>query len=222
MEIEGSKCSPSSFGHFTETIFDEYPIYKFHIPLTIIDNYLPNKLTAFPSVTWTNMAKHHFFYSKPIIFASRSQLSGDTEPLPSTVSLDNLLEELLSKNDSALRYNFVIMGDCLIFARIPRHRHVSYHLLCKHVTLSNRSTDVRFAGELWRDENYYFRLNNNSGTYWPSDLLIEQTVKLFNQLTPSLQFEGISFKTSAQPSTKQRIVLKMRRKLNIKHDQHVV
>ncbi|CAF1544209.1 unnamed protein product, partial [Rotaria sp. Silwood1] len=42
----------------------------------------------------------------------------------------------------------------LVFARIPRIRHISYHLLCKHITLSNRSTNVRFAGEFWIDQDY--------------------------------------------------------------------
>jgi len=204
MKIEGSKSLPSRFGHITESIFDEYPIYKFNLPSTIVDKYLPTKLIAFQSKTWINRTKHHFFYSKPIIFASRCQISKTSEQLSSEISLTDLLKDLLSKTGSTSRYNFVIVGDCLIFARVPRHRHVSYHILCKHITLCNRSTDVRFAGELRCDENNCFQLNNNSGTYRPSNTLIKPTVQLFDQLTPSLQFQGTDFQTNILPSLEHR------------------
>ncbi|CAF1308737.1 unnamed protein product [Adineta ricciae] len=193
----GNKSVPSSFGHFTEKLFDEYPIYEVKLPATTIDEYLPTKLPAFAAKSWKNMSKRHFFYSKPIVYATRCQISNDSEPLPSKLSLSNLLEDLLLENTSKIRYNFVIIGDALIFARVPRHRHISYHLLCKHISLANRSTDVRFAGEFWRDEESYFRLNNNSGTYRPSNGLLQSTIKLFNAIT-SLGFKGIDFRQSVQ------------------------
>ncbi|CAF4051724.1 unnamed protein product, partial [Rotaria sordida] len=190
MEIKGYKSLPSRFGQFTQSIFDEYSIYTFNISSDIIERYLPNKLDAFVSRTLINLAKNYFFYSKPIIFASRSQLSSNVEQLSDLISLKDFLEDLLSKNDSTLRYNFVITDNCLIFSRIPRMHHITYHLLCKHITLSNRSTNVRFAGEFWRDDDGQFRLNNNSGTYRPSDRLIRQAVKIFNHFIPELKFQG--------------------------------
>ncbi|CAF3644402.1 unnamed protein product [Rotaria sp. Silwood1] len=216
MDIKGFKLLPSHIGKLTEKIFDEYSIYIFNIPSNIIDNYLPNKLHAFVSKTWKNLAKHYFFYSKPIIFASRSQIRNNVESLSNLISLEDFLEDFLSKKDSRLRYNFVITGNSLVFARIPRIRHISYHLLCKHITLSNRSTNVRFAGEFWIDQDDYFKLNNNSGTYQPSDKLIEQAVKLFNNLSPQCLFQGINFRISTQSSTKRRLVIKPKRKLQIK------
>ncbi|CAF1459439.1 unnamed protein product [Rotaria sordida] len=212
MEIKGYKSLPSRFGQFTQSIFDEYSIYTFNISSDIIERYLPNKLDAFVSRTLINLAKNYFFYSKPIIFASRSQLSSNVEQLSDLISLKDFLEDLLSKNDSTLRYNFVITDNCLIFSRIPRMHHITYHLLCKHITLSNRSTNVRFAGEFWRDDDGQFRLNNNSGTYRPSDRLIRQAVKIFNHFIPELKFQGITFRISAQPSTKRRIIIKINRK----------
>ncbi|CAF2135399.1 unnamed protein product [Rotaria magnacalcarata] len=212
MEIAGYKSLPSHFGQLTESIFDSYSIYTLIIPSDIIDKYLPNKLRAFASHTLKNLAKCYFFYSKPIIYASRSQVSGYTEPLSYSTSLGDLVEDLFSKNNPKLRYNFLVSDNCLIFSRIPRIRHVTYHLLCKHITLSNRSTDVRFAGEFWRDEFNNFQLNNNSGTYRPSDTLIEQAVKLFNHCMPKLKFQGISFQISALPSTRRRVIIKIKRK----------
>ncbi|UJR07460.1 hypothetical protein I4U23_011749 [Adineta vaga] len=204
MEITGNKSIPSSFGNITASVFDQYPIYEFKLSSDIIDEYLPNKLTAFPTKSWTNLSKRHFFYSKPIIYATRCQISKTSEALPSKFSLSDLLNDLLCENNSKIRYNFVIVGDTLIFARVPRHHHVTYHLLCKHISLAKRSTDVRFAGEFWRDEISRFRLNNNSGTYQPSTKLLKTTIQLFNSIT-SLQFKGIHFRKSLQFPVQQQL-----------------
>jgi hypothetical protein len=204
IEIQGNQSLSSCFGHVTKTIYHGYPIYKFDLPSTIIDKYLPNKLDAFSSKSWSNRAKHHFFYSRPVIHVSHSQIRGTTEELSSKIGLSDLLEGVLPTNGSISRYNFVILGDCLIFTRVPHRYHASYHILCKHITLSNRSKDVRFAGEFWCDENYCFQLNNNSGTYRPANTLIKPTVELFNQLTPLLKFQGNDFQTNTLPRMKHR------------------
>lgn len=210
--IPMNKSIPSSFGKLTSTIFDEYPLYKCEISSEIINNYLPDKLVAFAEISTKNFAKQKFFYSKPIIFASRSQLSDQCEELSDSIKLDDLLEELLSKTNEIKRYNFIITGNNLIFVRIAHVRHLSYHILCKHITLSNRSDDVRFAGELWIDQNNIYYLNNNSGTYRPSNNLIDQTIQLFNQLTPRLHFKGISYQINSQPSIQYRFYFKIKNK----------
>jgi hypothetical protein len=207
-----NKSNPSLFGKLTSTVFDEYPLYKCQISSELINNYLPDKLIPFNSISWKNVAKKEFFYSKPIIFASRSQLSDQFEELSYSIKLEDLLEDLLSKTNHIERYNFVITGSDLIFIKIAHIRHLSYHILCKHITLSNRSEDVRFAGEFWRDENNIYHLNNNSGTYRPSNILIEKTVQLFNQITPCLQFQGNSFRINSRPSFKNRFIFKIQNK----------
>lgn len=207
-----NKSNPSFFGKLTATVFDEYPLYKCEISPDIINNYLPDKLSPFGSVSLKNVAKKEFFYSKPIIFASRSQLSDHFEELSYSDKMEGLLKDLLSKTNNIVRYNFVITGNDLILVRIAHTRHFSYHILCKHITLSNRSEDVRFAGELWCDENGTYQLSNNSGTYRPPHPLIEKTVQLFNQLTPRLQLQGNSFQINSRPSFKRRLALKIRNK----------
>jgi hypothetical protein len=132
--------------------------------------------------------------------------------------LSDVLEELLTENDPTIRYNFVIMDDCLIFARVAHLHHVPYYILGKHISLSNRSRDVRFAGELWYDKDNGFQLNNNSGTYRPSQGLIVKTVDLFNYLTPELQFTGTGFQQNSSLSIKDRIMLRIKEELNVKHD----
>lgn len=206
------KSNPSLFGKITSKVFDEYPIYICDISSDLIDNYLPDKLNAFDSLSVKNFAKKEFFYSRPIIFATHSQLSNQFEDLSNEITLENLIENLLlNSNNINRRYNFVIVGNKLIFIEISHAHHVTYHLLCKHISLSNRSNDVRFAGEFWLDDNCSFKLNNNSGTYRPKDNLIEKTILLFNQLTPKLKFQGLSYDASSLPSIKHRIAFKVKK-----------
>ncbi|KAG0419133.1 hypothetical protein DMUE_6380, partial [Dictyocoela muelleri] len=153
--------SPSRFGQFTESIFDEYPIYKYSIPPELINEYLPSQLQSFADRTLKNVAKHYFFYSKFVIIASRSQLNDNFQCLSHSMCLSDLLKDLLKENISNKRFNFVLTGNSLMFVRIPRTRHISFHLLCKHLILTNRSNDIRFAGEFWKDDNHVFRLNDD-------------------------------------------------------------
>lgn len=206
------KSSPSSFGKLTSKIFDEYPLYICELSSEIVNNYLPDKLGAFDSLSYKNLIKKEFFYSRPIIFACYSQLSDKFEELSNEIKLEDLLENLLSKTNNIRRYNFIITGNKLIFISICHVYHITFQILCKHISLSNYSNDVRFAGEFWLDENKIFRLNNNSGTYRPSNDLIEKTILLFNQLTPRLKFQGISFQISSQPSVKDRFIYKIKNK----------
>jgi hypothetical protein len=205
-----NKSKPSSFGKLTSKIFAEYPIYKCEISSELINNYLPNKLIPFERISLINLAKRDFFYSKPILYVSQSQINDDYEELSKTLQLEDILEELLKETNQITRYNFVITGNSLILVRIAHLRHFSYHLHGKHITLCNRSNDVRFAGEFWCDENKKFLFNNNSGTYRPSDLLIDNACQFFNQLIPRLQFQGISFRLNSRPSFKNRLMYKIR------------
>ncbi|CAF1638644.1 unnamed protein product, partial [Adineta ricciae] len=69
---------------------------------------------------------------------------------------------------------------------------------------------VRFAGEFWRDENNAFWLNNNSGTYQPADVLLDTVIQLFRRLTPHLKFQATSFRDAKRPSTKDRLMSKIK------------
>lgn len=114
MEIEGCVSSPTRFGQLTKYIFDEYPVYQFHIASTIIDHYFPDRLYVFTSTTSKSLVKRFVFISKPVVYATRRQLSNNNQSLSESLSLNEILKELLSINNSTIRYNFVIMDDCLI------------------------------------------------------------------------------------------------------------
>lgn len=207
------KSVPSSIGRLTAKIYGEQPMYQFDISSTIINNYLPCSLHSFAAgSSLKKQIQRDFVFSAPVISAVWSQLSDNFEYLYSFVSMSDFFSQLLSNKDSLIRYNFVILNDCFVLTRVPHTHQLSYVLLGKHFTLAAQSTDVRFAGELWRDEQNNFCFNNNSGTYAPPKELINKVMELFNELVPSLQFIGMSFEDSKRPGLKRRLALKLKRK----------
>ena len=221
METYASISIPSRIGRLTGKFSDAYPIYRVYIPSAMIDQYLPDKLHAFSTNTTKGLSKRFFFYSKPAVKAIRSQMNNHMEDtMPVSMSMESFFQDLLGENDSTIRYNFVILDDCLILIRVPRCRHLSYYALSKHIALSNRAKHVRFAGEMWCEDANRIGLNNSSGTYRPPDALIEQVLKLFHHLTPPKTIEGMSFEISAQPSMKRQVKTKIKQKLTIDHNHH--
>ncbi|CAF1040728.1 unnamed protein product [Adineta steineri] len=60
-------------------------------------------------------------------------------------------------------------------------------------------------------KTHYHRI----GTYTPSNDLIQQTIQLFNQLTPQLHFQGLPYQINLRPSIKSRFITKTKAKLSI-------
>ncbi|CAF0918103.1 unnamed protein product [Adineta steineri] len=207
--------SSLSIGKLSSIIFNDYTLYKCEINNNLINNYLQDKLLPFENVSWKNSIKNNVFHSKPIKYHCDSRLNNNNlKELSNSITFEELLLNLLkNENKKNLRYNFVITGNYLSFMEIPHRHEISYYLLSKHISLSDRSNDVRFAGEFWCDEKNLFKLNNNSGTYTPSNDLIQQTIQLFNQLTPQLHFQGLPYQISLRPSIKSRFITKTKAKL---------
>ncbi|CAF3550276.1 unnamed protein product [Rotaria socialis] len=153
---------------------------------------------------------------------SRSQLNREMQNLSPIASEAEFFQQLLPEQTDMARCNIVILGDCIIFARIPQSYKIPYYLLCKHITLADHSTDVRFAGELWHDENANFQLNNNSGTYRPSKILVESAIALFKHLFPFLEVRGLSWEESARPPTFDRFKFKLKQRITCElwHDEN--
>ena len=60
-------------------------------------------------------------------------------------------------------------------------------VLSKHVLVSNYSNDVRFAGEVWKNEKGQIVLNHNSGTYLPSVDELEAAAEYLRQVFPGVE-----------------------------------
>lgn len=112
----------------------------------------------------------------------RHQHHDDLEAAAFNSSLFQFLKPFLPISHANIRYNFVIFRDRLIFVRLPPQQQTVSYLLTKHMTLANKSTDVRFAGEMWWDEFGRWRINKSSGTYRPSDKMLEHVIQLLQEL----------------------------------------
>ena len=198
MEIERYKSIPAGFHQVTGNLFQECAVYKTYISPDILDYYFPIQLPAYRANTRKNRMRRLFFFSEVAAVATRSPLDDYIDQLPNSVSFDHVLKKISREKNPTIRYNFVILDNYLIFIRVPYLRDRSYGILCKHITISSRAKFARFAGEIWCDGYKHFLVNNNSGTYRPSDQLLEPVVQLFKYLSPNVHFQGVTFRLSTQ------------------------
>jgi len=99
----------------------------------------------------------------------------------------NLLRMLVPEVDGNERkYNFVVTPNELIVISNSVYYGFVDWILSKHVLISGYSHDVRYAGELWKDENDIIHLNNNSGTYRPTVEQLQNVAQLAHLLFPDL------------------------------------
>ena len=81
-----------------------------------------------------------------------------------------------------IRYTYVIQGRTLRIAEILNDLD-PYVKFSKHIILADFSDAVTYAGELWRDPRSSKRiiLDNNSGTYKPSEKTTQKIARLFEK-----------------------------------------
>ncbi|CAF0943859.1 unnamed protein product [Didymodactylos carnosus] len=204
---------PSYFGRITQKVWGTHSIIEIVQNKINLDSYLPNSLQAFRIPTLKDKTKKYFFYSKPIIWTSRSQIQEKRHILSDQNVSDIFTYVQTDTTIKSNRYSFVILSDRIIIARVPETYKFTYHILSKHITLSNRSLDVRFAGEIWKDENNKIYINNNSGTYRPPNDLIELATAYLNRIFSNMNIEGRTFDESARPPTLTRCRRKVKRKI---------
>ncbi|CAF3350928.1 unnamed protein product [Rotaria socialis] len=213
-EATSHKLTSPYLSQIINTVYGELSIFQLNISSHIIDMYLPDILLPFPaSIKVTDRMKRDLLYLKSMMAVLHSQVNREMRNLSSIVPEAEFFQQLLPEQTDMARCNIVILGDRIIFARIPRTYRVTYYLLCKHITLADCSSDVRFAGELWHDENANFQLNNNSGTYRPSKILVESAIALFKHLFPFLEVRGVSSEENTRPPTLDRFKSKLKQKI---------
>ncbi len=177
------------FGRLLQLFLGENPIWEISQSSVNIDDYLPISLRPIPLPTISDHIKHQTLCAKPIVWmVRRSQVQGS--PIYQPVDKEGLFDEFLINQ----KYNFVLLGDGrLVFSRIPHSKlKYPYRLLSKHVGLAKRSSNVRFAGEIKKDDDgETLLINNSSGTYRPDDKMVPDAVAYFQRLFPHLLIRGI-------------------------------
>ena len=177
------------FGRLLQSFLGKNPIWEISQSSVNIDDYLPISLQPTPLPTIGDHIKHKTLCAKPIVWmVRRTQVQGS--PIYQSVDKERLFDEFLINH----KYNFVLLGDGrLVFSRIPHSKlKYPYRLLSKHVGLAKRSSNVRFAGEIKKDDDgETLLINNASGTYRPDDKMVPDAVAYFQRIFPHLLIRGI-------------------------------
>lgn len=99
-------------------------------------------------------------------------------------------------------FNVVICGpkseSRVSITRIDGGKKAADWVLSKHVLISGYDPDVRFAGEIWAErytaadgsEQTRLHINNNSGTYKPSDDQVKNAAAYLRELFPGVEIVG--------------------------------
>ena len=173
-------------GRLCRSMLGENPLLEIRQNSIDIDQYLPRRLPTVSQSKLYNYLRHRSLLGKLLIWAIR-RTQVQTQP----VKPESAGEELLSH----VKYNFVLLGDGrLIFVRIPsRTKDYPYEMLSKHAVLARHSSNVRFAGEMcFITDEQTILVNNNSGTYQPTDEITASAVAYLQRMFPHLAIRGIS------------------------------
>ena len=174
------------FGRLCRLLLGKNPFLEIRQSSIDIDRYLPRRLPTVSQSKLYNYLRHRSLLGKLLIWTIR-RTQVQTQPVKPESDEEKLL--------SHVKYNFVILGDGrLIFVRIPsRMKDYPYELLSKHAVLARHSSNVRFAGEMcFVPDEQTILVNNNSGTYQPTDEITASAVAYLQRVFPHLAVRGIS------------------------------
>jgi hypothetical protein len=181
---------PSKLGVLLRTAWGSHQLFQVQQSRVPVDKFLPETLTAYPQQNPGLMTrlKKNFLFSKPVVSRLRAGLASEFQDLGKKGErhLHDLLQTHTDANPN--KYNIVITGKGVTVARVQvRHKFVDW-ILTKHVLISGYDPDVRFAGEIWKDEHGVIHLNNDSGTYRPTPEQLQRAKEYLEAVFPNTPF----------------------------------
>lgn len=144
------------------------------------DEFAPihDRLKPYPGKLDTvSKLKRYVLFAKPVVRVIRKQMAADMESLG--VLAGSTLVGMLQADspDDPFMYNVVLTGESFRLSRLENRTDKDVAkanwVLAKHVLLAGYDPDVRYAGEAWAEdtpEGRVMHINNNSGTYKPSEI----------------------------------------------------
>eukprot|EP01124_Arcella_intermedia_P021289 TRINITY_DN2949_c0_g1_i1.p1 TRINITY_DN2949_c0_g1~~TRINITY_DN2949_c0_g1_i1.p1 ORF type:complete len:805 (+),score=231.12 TRINITY_DN2949_c0_g1_i1:290-2416(+) len=185
----------SSLGAFFRKIWGTHVIAKIQVGANpkfspFLEENLPQCLKEFdrPSLDFFTKVKKNLLFSQSVVDLIRSHLTQNFDRYDNFTQ-QNLVNLLVPEVDgNEMKYNFVVTSrELIIISNSVRIGFVDW-ILSKHVLISGYSHDVRFAGEVWMDEEHSLHINANSGTYRPTEEQLDRVVELASLLFPDLKF----------------------------------
>lgn len=187
----------SSLGEFFRSVWGTHVIYKVQLTdypefIAKLNELLPTTLKEFdrPELDLATRIKKNLLFCESVVDMIRSHMTKSFDKHEGFTQY-NLVNMLAPEVDGDERkYNFVVTSkEMILISNSVCYGFVDW-ILSKHVLISGYSHDVRFAGEMWKDENNTIYLNNNSGTYRPTTEQLEKVVQLAHVLFPNIQVKS--------------------------------
>lgn len=193
--IELTITTPSKLGLGIRMICGPHAYYEIKHSNEKINDLLPEQLKEYKAKTsgfFTNIKKNVLF-SKPVVQFIRKHLANTKEEYKDSTEKD--LYNMIRTDSLAIpnKYNLIITSDSIYVIKIGIKYKIVDWILSKHVLLSGYSDDVRFAGEFWKGQDGVVYFNNNSGTYAPSNDLMDNAKTVLQQVFPNTEIDYKSF-----------------------------
>lgn len=177
--------------------FGDHPIFEATLDPKIADIHsaeftaLRGVLKAYPGkLDGASKLKRYLLFSRPVVKAVRYQMAAKMDSLGSLPGPALVDMFQAGPPDKPFLYNVVITGTAARMGRLENRTDKDVDkanwVLAKHVLLSGYDRDVRYAGEIWVEDTTdgrVLRINNNSGTYKPSQDRAEAAARFLQQLT---------------------------------------
>ncbi len=192
-ELVFSVSEPSFAGAVLTVLWGAHALFQVK-PMTVdIDRFLPTRLKEFEAVKTTalSLLKQYLLFAPPVVHFLRSHLMRNNYVVENCPQRE--IFEMLRTDAPGMpnRYNIVITGESIGVVRVQvKYRFVDW-ILSKHVLTSGYSSDVRFAGEMWKGRDGVVYLNNESGTYQPAEDDTQRAVDYLSSIFTEVDFQAV-------------------------------
>lgn len=189
-EIIFSISEPSFLGAILRTVWGAHSLFQIKVLRTDIDKYLPVKLKEFDllNLSLLTKIKKNIIFCPLVVNIIRSHLMRSNLIIENPTQAE-IMEMLRTFSpEQPVKYNIVITGEAIGIVKLNVKYPFIDWILSKHILTSGYSSDVRFAGELWKGQDSVIYLNNNSGTYRPTNELLAQAVAYLGVTFPNTEF----------------------------------
>ncbi|MCB0352339.1 MAG: hypothetical protein KDD64_02405 [Bdellovibrionales bacterium] len=183
---------PSQRGFLVRMLWGPHHLFEVRQNRVAVSDFLPDKLRAYPQEkpSLATRLKKGLLFSPPVIRGIRRELCPRYFELGERdeAKIHRMLLTDSEKNPN--KFNLFVTGEKIILSRLKVRFPKADWIMSKHVLVSGYDSDVRFAGEVWKDKDGVINVNGNSGTYQPTDEQLLKLVEYLQRVFPSLTFKA--------------------------------
>jgi hypothetical protein len=191
---------PSKNGTFFRWIWGPHSFFTITPNDNPIGEYLPEKITAYETKSGSvfNFIKQNILFNNGVSSFIVKHLAKNESPvfMPTESELFNLLRTHNEKNPN--KYNIVVTGTNIRVMKLGiKYKFVDW-VMSKHILSSKnienkgknlKEPDVRFAGEVWKTSDSLIHISNDSGTFAPTNEMLDELIKYFQLIFTETKFK---------------------------------